>query len=145
MQLSNEEQQAIREWLQSGKTLADIQALLVETFQRSLTYMEIRFLVDDLNLELKKQSADQETPSSPAEAEDLLVMGKVTVTVDKVVPPGAMISGEVTFSDGESALWTIDALGQPRLDPKAAGYQPQQQDLMDFQEELNKVLQQQGF
>ena len=51
-----------------------------------------------------------------------------------------MVSGRVTFSDGEKAMWWIESTGRPGLDPETAGYRPTEEDLMSFQMELRRVL-----
>ena len=144
MEPTQEEQQPLREWVEAEKTLAEIQTLLSENFKRSLTYMEVRFLLGDLGLKLKEQEKQEpQKPAEDLEAKSDPAAGGVRVTVDKVVSPGTMVSGQVTFSDGETARWMIDAMGQPRLEPQTPGYQPQQKDLMEFQQSLNKALQSQ--
>ena len=66
--------------------------------------------------------------------------GAVSVTVDQITAPGAMVSGRVTFSDGEGARWMIDQMGRPSLDPETMGYQPTHEDLVSFQGELRSAL-----
>jgi hypothetical protein len=53
MTLSPEQQQAVTTWVAAGDNLSVIQKKLSETFKISLTYMDVRFLVDDLELKLK--------------------------------------------------------------------------------------------
>src|SRR5208283_3276240 len=53
MSLSPEQTQAVASWVAAGDSLAVIQKRLFEQFQVSMTYMDVRFLVDDLGLELK--------------------------------------------------------------------------------------------
>ena len=65
--------------------------------------------------------------------------GNVTVTVDGLMKPGAVISGKVTFSDGEAASWLIDQMGQLRLDPETENYRPSAEDIQKFQMELQKA------
>ena len=57
MPLSPEQKQAVAAWVAAGDSLAVIQKKLSEQFKLSLTYMDVRFLVDDLGLELKKRRA----------------------------------------------------------------------------------------
>jgi hypothetical protein len=64
----------------------------------------------------------------------------VSVTVDQVTRPGALVSGKVNFSDGKSADWYLDQMGRLGLAPKEAGYKPSEDDLMDFQTELQTEL-----
>src|SRR5664280_1379098 len=53
MSLSPEQTQAVASWVAAGDSLSVIQKKLSEQFKVSMTYMDVRFLVDDLGLELK--------------------------------------------------------------------------------------------
>src|SRR5687767_9751129 len=53
MTLTPEQKQAVASWVAAGDNLSVVQKKLSEQFQISLTYRDVRFLVDDLNLELK--------------------------------------------------------------------------------------------
>ena len=64
MTLTPEQKQAVASWVAAGDNLSNVQQKLREQFQLSMTYMDVRFLVDDLNLELKD-------PKPPAKTNDL--------------------------------------------------------------------------
>ncbi|QYM77578.1 hypothetical protein K0B96_09580 [Horticoccus luteus] len=72
MTLSPEQQTAVASWVSAGDNLSAIQKKLTEQFNLSLTYMDVRFLVDDLNLALKdpapKADANDVGKASPAHA-----------------------------------------------------------------------------
>jgi len=53
MTLTPEQKQAVSTWVAAGDNLSAVQKKLSEQFKVSLTYMDVRFLVDDLNLALK--------------------------------------------------------------------------------------------
>ncbi|MBL9189029.1 MAG: hypothetical protein JNK23_16210 [Opitutaceae bacterium] len=53
MQLSPEQKAAVSSWVAAGDNLSAVQKKLIEHFKLSMTYRDVRFLVDDLNLELK--------------------------------------------------------------------------------------------
>ena len=53
MSLSLEQKQAVAAWIAAGDNLSAVQQKLADEFKVSLTYRDVRFLVDDLNLELK--------------------------------------------------------------------------------------------
>ena len=53
MSLTPEQKQAVATWIAAGDNLSAVQKKLSEQFQISMTYRDVRFLVDDLNLELK--------------------------------------------------------------------------------------------
>ena len=53
MTLTPEQKQAVSSWVAAGDNLSAIQKKLTEQFKISITYRDVRFLVDDLNLALK--------------------------------------------------------------------------------------------
>jgi hypothetical protein len=53
MTLTPEQKEALASWIAAGDNLSTVQKKLVEQFQVSMTYRDVRFLVDDLNLALK--------------------------------------------------------------------------------------------
>ena len=166
--LSEEQIATIQSWADAGAGLSDIQARLSEEMDVKVTYMEMRFLVDDIGIQFQPEpdpepeekeesetdQANQEdnAPDSPSPGNDLLgendqASGSVTVTVDQVQRPGAIISGQVTFSGGQSASWFLDEMGRLGMDPRDEddNFQPSESDLMAFQEELQKVIKESGF
>ncbi|MBL9207959.1 MAG: hypothetical protein JNN01_22940 [Opitutaceae bacterium] len=64
MSLTPDQSAAVSSWIASGDNLSAVQKKLREQFSVSLTFMEVRFLVDDLNLQLKD-------PAPKADANDL--------------------------------------------------------------------------
>ena len=70
---------------------------------------------------------------------------QVTMTLDRLVVPGAMVSGDVTFSDGVKARWLIDQYGRFGLEPEKPGYRPSNADLQAFQVQLRLELQRNGY
>src|SRR6266550_6606950 len=97
MKLNEPQRLAVAKWIAEGAKLAEIQNRLAAEFGVKLTYMEARFLVDDLKLTPK----DPEPPkvvAPPVAAETTPVPsapagGKVAVTVDQITKPGTAISG----------------------------------------------------
>ena len=69
----------------------------------------------------------------------------VSVTVDTITRPGAMVSGKVTFSDQKTAEWHLDQHGRLGFAPTEKGYQPAQNDLLSFQNELQMQLAKMGY
>lgn len=147
MSLTNEQKSLVAERLAAGDGIADIQRLIVDEFKIHMTYMEVRFLMDDLNLDLAPPpepeavpEADDTAEAVPVEAE-LVGDGGVSVEMDKIKRPGAVLSGTVTFSDGVSAKWTVDPYGRLGLDTAQEGYQPSPEDIEAFQLELQSQMQ----
>jgi hypothetical protein len=169
MTLTPEQKTAVSEWIAAGDSLYAVQKKLSDQFKVSLTYMDVRFLVDDLNLQLKdpapKADASDVSKSAPAaekkgmpgspgpggaeadpEAADLdpsAPVSSIRVTVDKLnLIPNAMASGTVTFSDGVTGKWVVDNQGRPGLsEVSKPGYRPSAADAQAFMQELSLALQ----
>ena len=141
MTLNDEQKTALSAWVADGADLGEIQNRLKEEFELNLTYLDTRFLLGDLGLELISEIEDTppapDAPTPPA--------GNISVTVDSLTQPGSVVSGKVTFSDGVKADWYLDQMGRLGLDPSQEGHQPSQDDIAVFQVELQNVLRQQGF
>lgn len=159
MNLNEAQKKTVSEWIAAGAKLAEVQTRLGAEFGIRLTYMEVRFLVDDLKLRLQdpeppKPATPPPTapPASPAapgapEATDAPAPlgGQVSVTVDKIARPGALVSGGVTFSDGMSADWYLDQTGRLGLIAKQQGYKPSPADVQQFQMALEREMAKMGF
>jgi len=142
--LSPQQVETLRQLAAKGATLSDIQRHLKEEEQISITYMDTRFLILDLGIELLEEKKEEPKPEETAEtALPKQATGKVETTIDNITLPGAMVSGQVTFSDGETAIWMIDQNGRPGLDPDTPGYRPSEEDIMAFQTQLRQLLQKQ--
>lgn len=70
MTLTPEQQQAVSSWVAAGDNLSTVQKKLADEFKISMTYRDVRFLVDDLNLALKdpapKVDTSDVTKTAPA-------------------------------------------------------------------------------
>lgn len=53
MELTPEQKQTVASWVAAGDNLSAVQKKLAEHFKVSMTYRDVRFLVDDLDLQLK--------------------------------------------------------------------------------------------
>ena len=146
MNLNDTQKIAVREWIGAGLDLSKIQSKLSAEFGIRLTYMEVRFLVDDLGIvpqdaetAVSDESSDLNTPL-PGESPAKDSAAGVSITVDQVTRAGALASGRVTFRDGKGASWSLNQLGQLGLSPDEQGYKPTQEDFLNFQLELQKKL-----
>jgi hypothetical protein len=156
MNLTEEQRQRVTAWVLQGAKLSEIQNRLAEEFKIKLTYMEVRFLVDDLKLKLKDPEPPKvvEPPAAtptkltaeknPA-PEGMLPTSGVSVSVDQITRPGAIVSGKVTFSDGQGADWYLDQTGRLGVVPKQQGYKPSQADVQDFQLALQQEVAKLGY
>jgi hypothetical protein len=72
MSLTPEQKQAVAAWVAAGANLSAVQKKLAEEFKISLTYRDVRFLVDDLDLAIKdaapKIDASDVTKTQPPAA-----------------------------------------------------------------------------
>ena len=64
--------------------------------------------------------------------------------VDQIARPGAIVSGKVTFSDGQKAEWYLDQTGRLGVLPAQQGYKPSAADVQEFQMALQEQLQRMG-
>ena len=180
MNLDEAQTARVRQWIDQGLKVAEVQSRLAEELGVRLTYMEARLLLDDLRLKPKDPPPAPKPsgavlgasggpaggppagPSAPmssgpsgrgggpgpggdpglrtAPLGDAPAEGRVSVTVDEIARPSMVVSGKVTFSDGQTAEWGIDQMGQPMLIPKKQGYRPSRPDVLAFQTELEQVL-----
>ena len=179
MELTESQKSSVAEWVRQGHSLAEVQERLRDEFGITLRYMDVRFLVDDLDVSMPEPetgdtnagpepgpedvagqsgqasggasgASDAAAGGSAGKTEDPEVVdhggsGSVTVEVDDVTRPGAVVSGTVTFSDGKKLGWQLSASGQlglvPGDDPE---YRPGESDVQAFQEELERVLREKG-
>jgi len=160
MTLDDAQRTKVAGWIAEGLKLSDIQSRLASEFKLTLTYMDVRLLVDDLKLTPKDPEPPavpipplpaatstiplpkQPTPEQPepAAAATPGVGGRVTVAVDKLARPGALVSGKVTFSDGNQAEWHLDQTGRLGLVPQKTGYRPPASDVDQFRSALEAEL-----
>lgn len=139
--LSEDQIAAIHSWAAEGAQLPDIQLRMKQDFGLSLTYMDTRFLALDLGIDIiaeKKEDAVPDLKQVPVPT------GQVSVTMDSIALPGAIVSGKVVFSDGEAGIWMLDQTGRPALDPDTPGYAPAREDLMEFQKQLRALIESTG-
>ncbi|MGO8675240.1 MAG: hypothetical protein ACLQVX_05150 [Limisphaerales bacterium] len=165
MNLDDAQRKKVVEWVKQGMKLSEIQNHLASEFGLRFTYMDVRLLVDDLKLVPKDverpktpngvlgpsgaaapAAPGQRPPAGPAGAAAPAPRpGGVSVSVDQLARPGAMVSGKVTFSDGNSAEWYFDQSGRLGLVPQQPGYRPPAADLQQFQTALDTELNKLGF
>lgn len=182
MKLDEAQQARVREWIAQGLKVAEVQSRLAEEFGVRVTYMEARFLLDDLKLRPqdpvpapKPAASALAEPAAPAKSTSPLgglpplpatgagpgganpfqlapvpgdapgAAAGVKVAVDQIARPGALVSGKVTFSDGQGADWQMDQYGRLAVMPKQPGYKPSPADVRDFQAELEAAIARLGY
>ncbi len=168
MNLDEAQRKKVAEWIEQGLKLSEIQSRLTSELGLTLTYMDVRLLVAELKLTPKDaepvKSGNSLLTSSPAKTpagsgrgaplaqqpvaepdESSGGRGSVSISVDQLAIPGAVVSGKVTFSDGNTAAWFFDQTGRLGLNPQKQGYRPPAADLQQFQMMLESELARMGF
>lgn len=87
---------------------------------------------------LPEEPAPAEAVPAETENADGKVRGKTVVEVSKIARPGAVASGTVKFGSGVTAEWILDQMGRLGLDNPSG--KPDQQDIQEFQVELQKAF-----
>lgn len=100
MTLTPEQKQSVAAWVAAGDNLSIVQKKLVDQFKVSMTYMDVRFLVDDLGLELKNAAPK-------ADASDVTKAPAANAAAPRA--PGTNEPGDDDFPadnlpDGETAV-----------------------------------------
>jgi transposase len=165
MTLDETQRKKVAGWIADGMKLSEIQNRLASDLGVRMTYMDVRLLVDDLKLTPKDidppkpvvpvaapaaapAASPPQKPGAGLKVEDAPApessVSGVSVVVDQLARPGAVVSGKVTFSDGKKADWYIDQTGRLGLAPQEAGYRPPAADVQQFQVALEAELSKMG-
>jgi len=125
MALTSEQKQTVSQWVAAGDNLSQIQQKLTEQFQVSMTYMDVRFLVDDLNLELKDPKpvvkAKDLAKTAPAGAQQEAAQGEKKGFLDRMkekVGLGQKNEGQEELEE-EAVAPSDDQLGALEDEPPA--------------------------
>lgn len=162
MQLNDEQKALVAQWVKEGCTLSEIQRRLADQCKLNLLYMDVRFLLIELGLDLQEKktaapppkdlSAPPPPPPVPHDDEDAGLPGEppagtgsVSVDVDRIMRPGSLVSGNVVFSDGVKATWALDQAGRLALGGADKTYRPSAQDIQEFQMAIARELQKRGY
>jgi hypothetical protein len=161
MNLDDAQRKKVAGWIAEGLKLSEIQNRLASELGVRMTYMDVRMLVDDLKLTPKDaeppkpatptlapeaaKPAAQPVPSPLSPTASPAPTGSVSVVVDQIARPGAIVSGKVTFSDGNKADWHLDQTGRLGLATQQQGYRPSAPDVQQFQAALEAELSKLGF
>lgn len=166
MELTEQQKITVAEWVKERCGLSEIQSRIQNEFKLRPTFMDVRFLILDLGLEIYDSKAEVKEPANEEaveagvdavdEAADVAPFAddeeqapdsasSVSVEVDLVMKPGALVSGTVVFSDGVKAAWMLDQYGRLALDAQTPGYRPSPEDVEGFQQALQKEIAKKGY
>jgi len=147
MKLNDAQKQTVAKWIEQGLRVAEVQKRLEAEFGLRLTFLEVKLLIGDLNLVPKdlpeKPPAHPEAPAkaAPPPPDKTAQPAKgVVVTVDGLPQAGTIASGSVTFTDGVTAAWYVDELGQLGVMTPQKDYRPSATDFEQFQNALEQAL-----
>ncbi len=161
--LTEEQKETVRTWVRQGLKVYEVQNLLESEFGLSMTFMEVHMLLGDIEAALQAPPKETPPPTAPESngplpeeeenfgdeswEEEALPAGggKVSIDVDNITQPGAIVSGKATFSDGQKASWLVDQMGRLGFIPEQKGYRPTPQDMQEFQMALQNALARYGF
>lgn len=167
MKLNEEQLKAVAAWFAGGASLDEIQKRLTSEFGVHVTYFDLRMIVADLPQPQEQEapeteatktseapdtsdaSDNSESPENPDAPDDPENQengsANVSVTVDAIMIPGTMASGDVVFSDGVKGKWYLDQMGRLGLGGDLPqGYRPAPEDAALFQARLMEALRSKG-
>ena len=164
MKLNEEQLKAVAAWFAGGASLDEIQKRLTSEFGVHVTYFDLRMIVADLpqpepeEAEAASESSEASNSSGSSESsnssdssassdssEGEPQVANVSVTVDAIMIPGTMASGDVVFSDGVKGKWYLDQMGRLGLGGDLPqGYRPAPEDAALFQARLMEALRSKG-
>ncbi len=160
MELTQEQKQTVVGWVKEGCGLSQVQKRLHDELGISMTYMDVRFLVLDLKVQVKDREvarpkaapavdaepvAGDDDETAPFPGEPTAGLEGVRVGVDTIMKPGSLVSGTVAFSDGKAGTWMLDQYGRLALDVGDPAYRPSPEDLQSFQAQLQQTLMKRGY
>lgn len=118
MNLTDSQIAAVRQWAAGGATLSDLQTRLADEFGIRMSYMDVRFLVLDLGIELVEPKAP-----APAAADLSEVPAKPSPSADAPHAPhdDGLGSEDADFDEGAGPGDDADAPGAPDAADAAPG------------------------
>lgn len=131
----------VRQWAAEGVDLNGIQKRLQTECGIHLTYMDVRFMLLDHNIEIATEAkAEEPAPTAPAVevAAPKAAVNKVRVSLDDLQLPGTLISGKAEFPGGAHGAWMLDQMG--RFGWSELSGQPSPDEMREFERELTALL-----
>ena len=157
MQLEPAQLEAVKSWLAEGASLSDVQKRIKEEFGVSMLYLDLRMLVLDIGATVKEPPKKTEPPVAQTPADDLAfeddeddggtdpALPRVAITLDRIMKPGALVSGEAVFPGAQTIHWMLDRSGRVAIDQAPPGFAPTQEEGAAFQNALRDALMKNGY
>ena len=164
--LSQQIKEFMAEKIAGGISLSEIQNMVNAQFNQHFTYMDIRIMASELEVDWQKlnpaapaspanaateiepaapqnNEADPESelPDDPGMPEEpaLPDLSDTKIEVSKIARPGMMFSGSAVFANGSSADWYLDNMGRLGVE-NLQGEKPSEDDVAKFQMALQLEL-----
>ena len=136
----NQVKTIVAKLLSEGVKLNDIQKQLSSEHSHTITFMDLRLLAAELEVnwaqfDPKKEEKVEEEKEVPVPVDATLV------EVSNIQRAGVMVHGTVTFLAGHKGEWFLDPQGQLGLKMLDDTVQPSESDMADFQQVLRQQLQ----
>ena len=97
MELTDDQKKAVGDWVRDGEGLSGVQKRIKDEFEITMTYMDVRFLVLDLGVDVKDKevpkppdSEPEETPLPPPPASGLEDAAGAMDAVEEGVPEAGL-------------------------------------------------------
>lgn len=163
MQLEPAQLEAVKAWLAEGASLSDVQKRLKEQFNIAMLYLDLRMLVLDIGASVKEppkkveptkpavESSFSETdatispPTDSLDDDELPDAPRIPITLDRIVQPGALVSGEAIFPGDQKIHWRLDRGGRLAIDQAPPNFAPTQEEALAFQQTLQDTLMKNGY
>ena len=117
MNLSENQIESVKKWVSDGACIGEVQKRLASEWGVSMTYMEVRFLIDDIGAELVSKNEPQ--GSEPDISESAAKMQNVAGDSDFDSDGGQ--AGEFSSPDGYDSADSVDAGGSMEGDSAEGG------------------------
>ena len=106
--LTDEQSTAVRQWAEDGADLAVIQQRLDEEFEVRLSFMDTRFLIADMGIELAEEAEPEPEPEPEAEPE-------------AAAPADETVEAEVLDDPAENSEQAAESAGADEHSPEDDG------------------------
>ncbi len=106
MSLNQEQLESIKRWVANGSSISDVQSKLKDEYGVVMTYIDVRFLIDDLGAELVSAPSNETTTAELSDATESVVDDSADNSPEAVPVSGEDVPvetmGESVASDSNS-------------------------------------------
>lgn len=134
----------IKSHLDEDLTLNEIHKLLSTEHDVKITFMELRLIsseIEDMDWGKFDPKAEEEDEEENEVREAPVPVEATQIEISNIQRPGTMASGTVTFLSGLKGEWYVDTMGQLGLNMANDDDKPSEEDMQDFQVQLQRQIQ----